>query len=215
MNFRNFLVILTACLAAAACVSLVVGLENNNEIIQGVASICFFISFVGAILVVLYNEGVVEGMIKGIALVIIAIFLALTSTYGQTSVVGGLAVNNNSQEAHLGIINGSEFPVVFLLEIAHEEWVINDLSSHNPSDHLGLEAEFGWIGPNCRFLNTVGILGYDGHVLPTVGVSRRLWDFNNSSLWAGVQLSPVRQEIGIRYLFNVTEPRYGSGCVFK
>ena len=157
-----------------------------------------------------------EGVSKKVIIILTALLLVgFASTFAQTSVVGGLAVNNNGQELHVGIINGSEFPVVFLLEVAHEQWVINELAEHNPADHLGFEAEFGWIGPRGRFLTTVGVLGYDRHMLPTLGVSRRLWDFDNSSLWMGVQLSPVRQEVSVRYFFNVTQPRYGSGCVFK
>jgi len=204
-------IIIVTCLAVGLFLLPASFLYEN----EGMAELC-----AGCLLTAVYSSFILllsnEGVSKKVIIILTALLLVgFASMFAQTSVVGGLAVNNNGQELHVGIINGSEFPVVFMLEIAHEEWVINDLNEHNPIDHLGFEAEFGWIGPRGRFLSTIGVLGYDGHVLPTVGVSRRLWDFKNSSLWAGVQLSPVRQEISVRYLFNVTQPRYGSGCVFK
>lgn len=209
---KTFMVIIIVTCLSVGLFLLPASFLYENEGMAELCAGCLLTAVYSSFILLLYNEGVS----KKVIIILTAFLLAgFASMFAQTSVVGGLAVNNNGQEAHIGIINGSEFPVVFMLEVAHEEWVINDLNAHKPSDHLGFEAEMGWIGPNGNFLTTVGVLGYDRHVLPTIGVSRRLWDFDNSSLWMGVQLSPVRQEISVRYLFNVTQPKYGSGCVFK
>jgi hypothetical protein len=209
---KTFMVIIIVTCLSVGLFLLPASFLYENEGMAELCAGCLLTAVYSSFILLLYNEGVS----KKVIIILTAFLLAgFASMFAQTSVVGGLAVNNNGQELHVGIINGSEFPVVFMVEVAHEEWVINDLDKHNPADHLGFEAEFGWIGPNGKFLTTVGVLGYDRHVLPTIGVSRRLWDFDNSSLWMGVQLSPVRQEIGLRYFFNVTQPRYGSGCVFK
>lgn len=209
---KTFMVIIIVTSLSVGLFLLPASFLYENEGMAELCAGCLLTAVYSSFILLLFNEGVSKKMIIMLTALLLAGF---ASTFAQTSVVGGLAVNNNGQELHVGIINGSEFPVVFLLEVAHEQWVINELAEHNPADHLGFEAEFGWIGPNGRFLTTVGVLGYDRHMLPTLGVSRRLWDFDNSSLWMGVQLSPVRQEVSVRYFFNVTQPRYGSGCVFK